>query len=254
MKTLLNMFVAMLRLLNPLRWTISVKENEVRFVRFNKLVYTWPLLVVGYFLSSLQALGVDSETLGWWWVVSAVLVVATVCCDFNRNWTIFMASTIGFIWLFGYKLAEWGFPVWTWLYTHFADMNIAYSSGIVQALSELLTIGFFVNLIYCFAEHRVVINHNEVVELALLRKVASHPRVGARFLLEVPDFLELILGFGAASLRVTRGNRDITFENVPGLFLNWNKIDTLLNTIAVKQQSDQDDDEDAPADSPAESR
>ena len=221
--------------LNPLRW-FSSTPHEVRFVYFNKLIYAYPLVLVSWLLGALNAWGyADPETLAWTWITVAIFVLATIAIDLPRNQTLFLGVFVGFFWLFGNKMAEWGFPIWTHLYDHFAGLDVRYDSGTFQALSELISVGFILNLVYCFIEHRVRINHNEVVVQALLRKVDSVPRLGSVFRMRIPDFLEFLCGAGAGTLEVVRGNRRLVFNDVLFLYPRFPKIDRILDSWAVTE-------------------
>lgn len=225
---------AVLKRINPLSWFTS-RPHEVRLVYFNKLIYAYPLVLASWALGLLHGWGADPEALAWCWITVALFVIATIAIDLPRNQALFLGLLAGFLWLCGNKLADWGFPVWSYVHAHFAGLDVRYDDGTFRAVADLVSIGFFANLLYCFAEHRVRINHNEIVLHALLRRVDSMPRMGSTFQMHVSDFLEFLCGFGSATLEVSRGDRRLVLPDVLFLYPRFRRIDHILDSWGVTE-------------------
>jgi hypothetical protein len=218
--------------------------HEVVFYSYPKLLFSWPLLVLGPVLWFFAAPGASEallEAIGWVYLLSLVLVVLTIGVDFERNIAFFWAIVILLFYFLGLWLSEKsGFTLFGNLFRFFAGLDVSYSRGLGLAISVLLAIPYTVMLVWARLQHKWRITHNEFERYAWGRADDSLARGAKRVRSSYPDLLELLLcGSGTLVVYSATGRTELVrIRNVPLLPLKRKRIDKILEQTAVTATPD----------------
>ena len=138
------------------------KEHEVIFYSYPKLLFTWPIIVLGPLFGLLEYVHVSPEPLAWIYLIVSVLVVLTIGVDVERNHAVFWAVVI----LLFFSLGLWlqnakNFTLFGNVYRLFNDMDLKYDWKYGIVISIFLLIPWFVMFIWVRVKHRWRVTHNE---------------------------------------------------------------------------------------------
>lgn len=218
--------------------------HEVVFYSYPKLLFIWPLLLVGplfWFLAAPGASPALLEVLGWVYLLAVVLVILTIGVDFERNIAFFWAVVILLFYFLGLWLSEKsGFTLFGNLFRLFAGLDVSYSRGLGMAASLLLGLPYAVMLVWARLQHRWRITHNEFERFSWGRADDSLARGAKRVRSTYPDLLELLLcGSGTLVVYSATGRTELVrIRNVPLLPLKRRRIDKILEQTAVTATPD----------------
>lgn len=222
----------------------SKRAHEVVFYSYPKLIYCWPLLLLGplfWLLAAPDASPAVLEVLGWVYLMVVVLVVLTIGVDFERNTAFFWAIVVALFILLGLWLKEKsGFTLFGNLFKFFDGLDATYSRGLGLAVSLLLIIPYAVMLAWARLQHKWRITHNEFERYSWGRADDSLARGAKRVRSTYPDFLELLLcGAGTLVVYSATGRTELVrIRNVPLLPLKRRRIDKILEQTAVTATPD----------------
>ena len=209
------------------------RVHEVSFVTYPKLLFVWPLILVGIVfwpfspadLADRQPAGTvqqqaaadagataggpveieqadDSprasqrlERLGWVYILVAFLVLLTLGVDVDRNVFIFWVVLILGVWIGGRWLADMkGFTLFGDIYRWFAWLDVQYNRSFGLALSLILLVPYLLMIGWAHINDRWRITHNEFEHYSLGKSDDSLGRGAKTIRTGYPDVLELLLG------------------------------------------------------------
>lgn len=221
--------------------------TSVTIYEYPKLVYAWPLIVLGPLFSILLSLPFLSEggsahewtleLFGWIYLWTALLVVFTLGVNIERNHAIFwvvVIAAIGFAgaWLSSYENVPTVFGnIYNWL----DWLNVRYDPGMGLVVSIFLAIPYSVMLVWTRLNDKWRITHNEFEHYSFGRSDDSLARGAKRVRSTYPDLFELLLcGAGTMIVYSATGRTELRrIHNVPLLPLKRRKIDRILEYRAV---------------------
>ncbi len=237
----------------------SPEVHEVTFISYPKLLFVWPLIVLGFLFWPLAGLGADDpdgnagmlEVLGWFYIVAAILVILTLGVDVNRNPSIFWMVLIGLVWILGLWLRDAKqILIVNNLYSWFADLNVRYDRAFGLVISVFLSVPYAVMLVYAWVNDRWRITHNEFEHYSMGRMDDSLGRGAKTIRTLFPDVFELLLGLaGTLIVFNATGTKELRrIEHVMFLPLVRKRLNRILEstaiTAAMTEAEEDDDDED----------
>lgn len=237
----------------------SREVHEVTFISYPKLLFVWPLIVLGFLFWPLAGIGADDpdrqagvlEALGWFYIVAAILVILTLGVDVNRNQAIFWMVLIGLVWILGLWLRDAKqILIVNNLYSWFADLNVRYDRAFGLVISVFLSVPYAVMLVYAWVNDRWRITHNEFEHYSMGRMDDSLGRGAKSVRTTFPDIFEMLLGmagtlivFNATGTKVLRRIEHVMF--LPLVRKRLNRIlERTAVTAAMSEAEEDDDDED----------
>lgn len=218
--------------------------HEVVFHSYPKLIFVWPLIVVGFLLYYLapDAAGATAgqlewlETLGWFYLLLVLVVVVTLGVDLERNHAVFWLVVFCLFFFLGKWLADAkGFTLFGDIYNWLKDRNVKYDRGFGLVLSVFLAAPFLVMLLWARLQHKWRITHNEFEHFSYGRADDSLARGAKRVRSTYPDLLELLIcGAGTLIVYSATGRSELRrIPHVPLLFLVRKRIDRLMEMTAI---------------------
>jgi len=224
----------------------SKEIHEVVFYTYPKLVFTWPLIAMGFLLwPAAHWNWINPETLAWIWGTTLLVVLVTMGVDLNRNYTIFWLVILVAFWLLVVVMNLKGITIFKKIYHFFADLDPQYSPSLGLIVSIPLLIGFVIMFAWTRVNDRWRITHNEFEHYQLGRLDDSIARGAKRLRTSYPDLFELLLCLaGDLIIYDASGRREIRrIPHVPMLPLVKKKINLLLERYAVTQEVIEDEQE-----------
>jgi hypothetical protein len=197
----------------------SAEVHEVTFVAYPKLLFVWPLILMGLVFWPIAHWGGNSDallsTLGWIYVLVTVFVVLTLGVDVDRNQAVFWVVLLLALWLLGLVLKDRaGITVFGNLYRFFQDLNVRYDKGFGLALSLILLVPFLLMLVWARLNDRWRITHNEFEHYSFGRMDDSLGRGAKTIRTSFPDVFEAILGL-AGTLEVYNATGTQKLREIP---------------------------------------
>ena len=216
--------------------------HDVVFYTYPKLVFAWPLIVMGFLLWPL-AHWANPEVLAWVWGATVLLVLLTMGVDMNRNYTIFWLVMLVAFWLLVVVLNLKGITLFQKIYRLFADLDPQYSSTLGLIVSLPLSLGFVIMWGWTRVNNRWRITHNEFEHYQLGRLDDSIARGAKRLRSSYPDLFELLICLaGDLVIYDASGRREIRrIPHVPLLPFVKKRINVLLERTAVTQDIVEDE-------------
>ena len=178
--------------------------REIVFHAYPRLIFAWPIILLGFLLYPLDAWGlVRPDILAWLWGSTLFVVILTLGVHVNRNLSLFWEVLGSAIWLLGSYLRDMrGFAPLAGLSQFAADLNPPYPCHAALAFSVALLVPY----ILCWAGARIdekwVLTHYEVERRRKFSQRESLPRGGLTIDAQYNDMFKFIFGFGGGSLRI----------------------------------------------------
>lgn len=248
-------------------------SHEVSFVSYPKLLFVWPLIVLGYLFYPLaypevpppasppaEVAAAESsppaepgteaaaepappappqqrlELLGWIYLWVAVLVLLTLGVDVDRNKAVFFFVLIAAIYLLGLWLQDVkNFTLFGDIYRWFASLDVRYSRTFGFALSVILTVPFVLMLFWARLNDRWRITHNEFEHYSFGKMNDSLGRGAKTIRTDFPDVFELLLGLaGTLIVFNATGTRELRrIPHVMFLPIVRRRLDKILERTAI---------------------
>jgi hypothetical protein len=250
--------------------------HEVAFVSYPKLLFIWPVILLGLVLYPLgyperpspttapaaeaaetapsQPAGAVAsgrlEVLGWIYLWAIVLVLLTLGVDMDRNKAVFFIVLVGGLYVLGLWLRDTkGFTLFGDIFRWFAGLDVQYDRRLGLAMSIVLLVPYVLMLLWARINDRWRITHNEFDHYALGKMNDSLGRGAKSIRTDFPDVFELLLGL-AGTLIVYSATGTKELRRIPHvMFLPFirRRLDRILETtaITVAQLEEEEDEEDA---------
>lgn len=217
-------------------------RHEVIFHTYPKLIFAWPIIVVGLFFTLLTTIFDDpsfAALLGWPYLIVVAVVVLTIGVDVERNHAMFWLVVFIALVLFGVFLQDRGIPVLSATAEWIAGLGVTFDRGFGLLLSLLLLPPYLVMLIWARLQHRWRITHNEFEHYSWGRADDSLARGAKRVRSTYPDLLEFLLcGSGTLIVYSATGRSELRrIPHVPMIFLVRKRINRLLESTAITTRS-----------------
>lgn len=224
--------------------------ESVTFVAYPKLLFAWPLILLGFLFWPLA--GILSENpaalawMGWIYLFVAVFIIMALGVDVDRNQAFFWLVLLGAIWLLGVVLKDRaGITIFGDIYKFFAAQHVVYNRGFGLSLSIVLSVPFLIMVGWAYLNDRWRITHNEFEHYSFGRMDDSLGRGAKTIRTEFPDVFELILGL-AGTLIVYNATGNQVLRRIPHvMFLPSvrKRLNRVLEKTAVIDASRIEDDE-----------
>jgi hypothetical protein len=219
----------------------------VVFYAYPKLLFIWPLIVIGPLFWLAIWAGADGpgnlEVFAWLYMFVLVIVILTIGVDVERNYAVmwmlvFLSLFFLAQWLSSFEGFRWGLGT---VYGWFANMDVQYDRNLGLALSIFLLPPYLVMILWSRIQHKWRITHNEFEQYSWGRADDSLARGAKRVRSTYPDLLELLLcGAGTLIVYSATGRSELRrIHNVPLLFLVRKRLNRLLEQTAVTVESEQ---------------
>ena len=184
--------------------TAGQVPREIVFHAYPRLIFAWPIILLGFLLYPLDAYGlVRPDILAWSWGSTLFVVILTLGVHVNRNLSLFWAVLGSAAWLLGIYLRDVrGFAPFAALSQFLADLNPPYPRHAALAFSVALLVPY----VLCWARARIdekwVLTHYEVERRRKFSQRESLPRGGLTIDAQYNDMFKFLFGFGGGSLRI----------------------------------------------------
>ena len=178
--------------------------REIVFHAYPRLIFAWPIILLGFLLYPLDAWGVvRPDILAWLWGSTLFVVILTLGVHVNRNLSLFWAVLGSAIWLLGIYLRDLrGFAPLSGLSQFVADLNPPYHRHAALAFSVALLVPYILSWAGARIDEKWVLTHYEVERRRKFSQRESLPRGGLTIDAQYNDMFKFIFGFGGGSLRV----------------------------------------------------
>jgi hypothetical protein len=220
--------------------------HSVSFVTYPKLLFCWPILLMGLLLWPLAGMGVNPEALAWVYILTAFIVFLTLGVDVDRNQAIFWAVLIGLMYFLGRWLQDAkGFTVFGNIYRFFDNLDAKYDPGLGLAVSVVLAVPFLLMIGWAQLNDRWRITHNEFEHYVFGKMDDSLGRGAKTIRAMYPDVLEMLLGM-AGTLIVYNASGTRELRRIPHVLLLplvRKRLNKILETTSVTQELSADDEQ-----------
>jgi hypothetical protein len=204
---------------------------------YPELVYSWPVILLGFALWFTDRFGwLSPKTEAWIYAIAFVVVLLTMGTDVSRNMAVFWIAVIAavsflILWLRGAK----GILFFDKIGQFLADLAPSYSADFGMMISMFLLVIYVIMLAAARINDKWVFSQNEIEHYVFFRGTSSLGRGAKGVSASYNDFFELaLLLAGDVEVRTAQGNRVLArMRNVPFLFLRMRKIDRILASYAT---------------------
>lgn len=213
------------------------QTRAITFYTYPKLLFGWPLILLGYVLWVLdQWQWIDLEVAAWIWIITFVATMLTIGVDLGRNSSAFWIVIVIAIWMLGLWLRDAkGITVFGDIYNFFANLNASYSGSLGLIISIWLTIPYAIMFVWSRINDKWRFTHNEFEHRAFGKVDWSVARAAKTVRTSYPDILEALFCLaGDLIIYDARGSKVIRrIPHVPLLPLVRKKINVILETTSV---------------------
>ncbi|MAE66555.1 MAG: hypothetical protein CMJ18_19980 [Phycisphaeraceae bacterium] len=209
---------------------------QLVFYSYPKLLFTWPLIVVGYLMYPFADWQWGNPIMAWIWIVLLIATIATMGLDLPRNAAAFWVVVVVAILFIGFWLKDVKqFNVFGDIYNFFRRLAPGYSGGLGLSVSILLTIPYIVMWIWSRINDQWRFTHNEFEHRAFGKVDWAAARGAKTVRTSYPDILEAIFCLAGDLVIYDARARSVIrrIPNVPLLPLKKRRIDQLLEMTRV---------------------
>jgi len=251
--------------------------HEVTFVSYPKLLFVWPIILLGYALWPLayppapaaapavsaapaaapgaaeapaatptRTISGRLEVLGWVYLWTTLVVLLAIGVDIDRNHAAFWILLVGLLWLLGLWLRDAKhFTLFGDVYRWFAALNLQYDRALGLTLSILLSVPYAIMLVWARLNDRWRITHNEFEHYSFGKSDDSLGRGAKTIRSDFPDVFELLLGLsGTLIVFNATGTRELRrIPHVLGLPIVRRRLNTILERTAVTASQTEEEEE-----------
>ncbi len=211
------------------------RVHEVVFYTYPKLLFAWPIIVLGILFYPLAQLGVSLEILGWIYTITLVTVVLTMGIDVNRDvavvWLITLIAIFFGTAYFRTKGYDFVKPVASFL----AYFHPRYDPGMGLCTSVFLAVPYGFMLVWARFNDKWRVTHNEFEHYSFGKVDKALARGAKTVRTAYPDLFEFLLaGAGELIIADSRGQQVLAkIEHVPLLPLVRRRLSRILEYTAV---------------------
>lgn len=209
--------------------------HELRFVSYPKLLFVWPIILLGYLLFFLAGDG-NNSNVAWLYIWVVMLVVMALGVDIGRNAAVFWIVLVAAIYFLGLWLHDAKhITIFGDIYNFFRAMDVQYNRHFGLVISILLSVPYAVMMGWAWLNDRWRITHNEFEHWSFGRMDDSLGRGAKTIRTEFPDMFEVILGLcGTLIVFDATGTRELRrIPHVMFLPLVRSKLNKILERTAV---------------------
>jgi hypothetical protein len=211
--------------------------REIKFHAYPRLMFAWPIILLGFLLYPLDAWGlVRTDILAWLWGSTLFVVILTLGVHVNRNLSLFWAVFGSAVWLLVIYLRDVrGHTPLSALSQFVTNLNPSYPRHAALTFSVAL----LVPCLLCWARARIdekwVISHYEVERRRKFSQRESLPRGGLTIDAQYNDMFKFLFGFGGGSLRILDRGGNVLREIRWVFFLPWVRqhIDEIIEVAPI---------------------
>jgi len=251
--------------------------HEVVFTTFPKLLFIWPVIILGFALwpfaapdapptaaptpavaavapaaptsapAAAHPVSPRLELLGWVYLAVIVLVILTLGVDIDRNVAAFWVILFGLLFVLGLWLRDVKhFTLFGNIYAWFAALDVQYDRALGLSLSVILLVPYLIMLGWARLDSRWRITHNELEHHSYGRIDDSLGRGAKTIRTSFPDMFELLLGL-AGTLIVYNATGTRELRRIPHvMFLPFirRRLNRILETTSVTAGQLEEEEED----------
>ena len=211
--------------------------SSITLHSFPKLVFTWPLILLGFIFYALQSVGWGSEILyGWIYLSVLGIVMMTVAIDMGRNLVIFCLVLGSLIWVGVLYLQDAkGWMIFGVFADYIGQLEPVLSADAYLVSAIVLLILYFIMLVMVALDHRWRITYNEIEHYSFGRRDTGVARGAKTAVAGYSDVLEVLLGLsGSLKIFDSRGEKVILeIENILFLPFRMKTISRILEATSI---------------------
>ena len=215
----------------------SALPNAVIFYAYPKLLFAWPLILLGYVLWIFGSpTSTHLEGLAWIWGIVLILTLITLGIDIGRNAMAFWLVSVVAIWILGLYLRDvQRITIFGDIYQYFANLDVQYDRNLGLVVSIWLTVPYLVMFLWSRLNDKWRFTHNEFEHRAFGKVDWSAARAAKTVRTSYPDLLEAMFCLaGDLIIYDPRGAKIIRqIPHVPLLPLVRRRINLILEYTAV---------------------
>ncbi len=235
------LFAPVLWLVRPLVFRVGHEKGnpKVYLTSFSSLIFLWPVMLVGILGNWALTLGwIQSNTLGWTWLGTVLVVIICIGADFNRTKAFILTLIIGLFLVAGALInAKYQIPVLHKIYAYLVAQNVEYQPGLGRMMSLAVAIILVIVVFVAWLNGRYEITTMEITHRRIFETSDSLPRAAKRIKRDWRDITEAILGIGAGDVIVIDTNKNVVMRipNVPFLWFFRHDVDHVLEVLATTE-------------------
>ncbi len=218
------------------------KVDEIVLYSAPPAFYLWIVLAVGFALKFLVPAYASPLVGGWIYIFTLLFFILALLYDMNLKKLSLTTLIVAVIWLFAKYMENLrDIAILGPLLHHFAALEPKYDHGTVSVLSWLLLIPWVLSLFEMVLNRKKKFSPNEIAEFHFGEGSELTDRSGLRFVTKYRDVLETVLGLGGGDLLAVDNHQTVIkrYENIVGLWFNWEKLDRILHQRATLLDEEQ---------------
>lgn len=215
--------------------TLQSDDGSIMVYGHTKVVYTWPLLLLGYLFMILHLIGLGGPWMTWAYVISIFLTILTLTLDLNRNASLLL-SALAFLLFIIWALIKYAFGVDLVFgpLGALGQFDSPYAPAPFAFLSLLLSFLWVVDFIDSYFNKRFKFKNGEMYRLVLGMKDSESRAEQVRIDAVTPDWLEKLLWGGHIYVFDRDSNTNYEILNV----WNHSKVARAISAEAPGDRSD----------------
>ncbi len=218
-------------------------ESMVEFHAYPKLIFAWPVIVIGPLLWLLGWIGVSQEILAWVFIVVSFIVVLAMGVDLERNHAFMWFLFLGMLSFLGMWLHERKIFTDLHILKFLRELDLAMDPKVSLIISAFLCVPYAVMYLWTRIQHKWRFSATEFEHISFGKQEFSISRGAKSIRCEYPDLFEMILCCaGSVVIYDAHGKHVLQrIENVPMLPFVKDRLDDILNGNRAMHDAAMDD-------------